>query len=133
MPAGGHILMQPQIQGDIELIAGLIHDPQFGPCVMLSLGGIFAEVLKDSAFAVAPLAKSDAFHLIDRLRSQQILNGFRKSPPVDREALADILICLGKIGLAFPQIQAIDINPLIVSRGMPVAVDASISHRSGYL
>jgi acetyltransferase len=93
---------------------------------MLGLGGIFAEALKDTAFAVAPLAQSDAHHLIDRLRSQQILNGFRNSPPVDRDALADILIRLGRIGMIFPQIQAIDINPLIVSKGMPIAVDASI-------
>ena len=126
MPAGGSILMQPQVRGDIEMIAGFLRDPQFGPCVMLGLGGIFAEALKDTAFAVAPLAPSDAFHLIDRLRSQQILNGFRNSPPVDRDALADILIRLGRIGMIFPQIQAIDINPLIVSKGMPIAVDASI-------
>ncbi len=126
MPPGGRILIQPQVQGSIELIAGFLRDPQFGPCVMLGLGGIFAEALKDTAFAVAPLGRNDAFHLINQIRTQNVLNGFRNSLPVNRDMLADILIHLGGLGLAFSQIQAIDINPLIVSKGLPVAVDASI-------
>ena len=126
MPAEGSILMQQQICGGIELIAGFIRDPQFGPCVMLGLGGILAEALKDTAFAVAPISRKDAFNLMDRIRAQNILNGFRGSIPVNREALSDILIHIGEFGLAFPQIQEIDINPLIVRDGIPVAVDASI-------
>ncbi|MBI5593876.1 MAG: acetate--CoA ligase family protein [Deltaproteobacteria bacterium] len=126
MPNGGSILVQQQINGSIELIAGFIRDPQFGPCVMLGLGGILAEALKDTAFAVAPISRKDAFHLMDQIRAQNILNGFRGSIPVNRDALSDILIYLGEIGFACPQIQEIDINPLIVCNGDPVAVDASI-------
>jgi acetyltransferase len=126
MPNGGSILVQQQINGSIELIAGFLRDPQFGPCVMLGLGGILAEALKDTAFAVAPISRKEAFHLMDQIRAQNILNGFRNSIPVNRDALSDILIHLGELGLASPQIQEIDINPLIVCNGSPIAVDASI-------
>ncbi|MEI6260618.1 MAG: acetate--CoA ligase family protein [Deltaproteobacteria bacterium] len=126
MPNGGNILVQQQINGSIELIVGFLRDPQFGPCVMLGLGGILAEALKDTAFAVAPISRKDAFHLMDQIRAQNVLNGFRNSVPVNREVLSDILIRIGELGLACPQIQEIDINPLIVCNGSPIAVDASI-------
>jgi acetyltransferase len=126
MPAGARVLVQPQITGSIELIAGLIHDPQFGPCVMLGLGGILTEALNDSAFAVAPLSRQEALELIGRIRSQHILNGFRGAAPVNRDMLAEILMHLGQIGLCCPRIQEIDINPMIVSNGTPIAVDAAI-------
>jgi len=126
MPAGGSILIQQQINGSIELIAGFLRDPQFGPCVMLGLGGIFAEALEDTAFAVAPISRKDAFHLIDQIRAQKVLSCFRGAIAVNRDALSDILIHLGRLGLACPQIQEVDINPLIVFNGSPIAVDASI-------
>jgi acyl-CoA synthetase (NDP forming) len=122
----GTVLVQRQIQGSPELIAGLIRDPQFGPCVMCGLGGIFAEVLADSVFAAAPLSHMEALDLIDRLKTQKILNGFRGVAPVDRDALADILVKLGDLGDSFARIKEIDINPLIVSEGLPIAVDATI-------
>jgi len=122
----GTVLIQKQILGEPELIAGLIRDPQFGPCVMCGFGGILAEVMADSVFAAAPLNKSEALALIDRLKTQKLLNGFRGYTPLDREKLADILVRLGDLGAGFEGIKEIDINPLIVSDGIPVAVDASI-------
>jgi acetyltransferase len=126
MPDNGSVLIQKQIQGAPELIAGLIRDPQFGPCVMCGFGGILAEVMADSVFAVAPLSKSEALGLIDRLKTQKLLNGFRGFTAVDRDALADILVRLGDLGVAFERIKEIDINPLIVQEGRPIAVDATI-------
>lgn len=126
MSSDGSVLIQKQIQGNPELIAGLFRDTQFGPCVMCGFGGILAEVLADSVFAAAPLNKSEALALIDRLKTQKLLNGFRGSTALDRDALADILVRLGDLGVAFEQIKEIDINPLIVSQGIPVAVDATI-------
>jgi len=126
MPDSGSVLIQKQIQGAPELIAGLIRDPQFGPCVMCGFGGIMAEVLADSVFAAAPLSRSEALALIGRLKTQKLLTGFRGFTAVDRNALADILVWLGELGVAFEQIKEIDINPLIVSEGIPVAVDATI-------
>ena len=115
-----------QIQGYPELIAGLIRDPQFGPCVMCGFGGILAEVMTDSAFAAAPLSHAEALGLIGRLKTQKLLNGFRGFAAVERDALADLLVRIGELGLAYPQIREIDLNPLIVRDGKPIAVDATI-------
>jgi acetyltransferase len=123
---GGGVLVQRQVPAGLELIAGLVRDPQFGPCVMVGMGGVLAEVLKDTAFGMAPLTKSDALALIGRLRSQALLDGFRGAPPVDREALAEILVRLGNLGAAAERVREVDINPLIVLNGKPMAVDAAV-------
>lgn len=73
----GQVLLQRQIPGKVELIAGLTRDPQFGPCVMFGLGGVMAELFGDAVFAVAPLTRRDALGLIGRIRGQKILDGFR--------------------------------------------------------
>jgi acyl-CoA synthetase (NDP forming) len=126
MEGRGQILIQRQIPGKVELILGLLRDPQFGPCVMFGLGGVTAEIFDDAVFAVAPLTRRDALGLMDRIRGQKMLNGFRGAPPVNREEIARILIALGEIGLAFPMIREIDINPLICGAEGPIAVDATI-------
>lgn len=126
MNGGGSVLVQRQVKAELELIVGVVRDPQFGPCVMLGLGGVMAEVLRDSAFAVAPLTRADALALIGRLRSQELLNGFRGAPPVDREELARILIRAGEFACAQERVREIDINPLLVHDGAPVAVDATV-------
>ena len=126
MGAKGEILLQRMVQGQPELIAGALRDPQFGPCVMCGLGGTLAEILGDAAFAVAPLSREDALSLVGRLRTRQLIDGFRGAPPVNRAALADILVRLGRLMAAFPDIREIDINPLICVNGRPLAVDASI-------
>jgi acetate---CoA ligase (ADP-forming) len=122
----GRVLIQKQVKGPVELILGLVRDPQFGPCVMIGLGGIMAEVFQDAAFAMAPLSRREALDLIDRIQGQKLLDGFRGNPPVDREELARILMGLGRIGLAYPRIQEIDVNPLIITTAGAVAVDATI-------
>ncbi len=120
------ILVQEMIKGERELVAGLTRDPQFGPCVMFGLGGIFTEVLKDVTFRVAPLERYDAYEMMDEIKSKKILDEFRGKPAVDREKLADILINLGRIGLEYEEVAEIDINPLIIKDSIPVAVDALI-------
>jgi len=118
------------IKGERELVAGLTRDPQFGPCVMFGLGGIFTEVLKDVTFRVAPLERYDAYEMMDEIKAKKILDEFRGKPAVDREKLADILINLGRIGLEHEEVAEIDINPLIIKDSMPVAVDALIVLRA---
>jgi acetyl-CoA synthetase (ADP-forming) len=120
------VLVQPMLQGRREVIAGLVRDEQFGPCVMLGLGGVFAEVLGDVAFAVAPLAPFDAEDLIEALRYSKVLGAFRGEPPVDREKLGHILEALGRVGLERPDVLSIDLNPLIVVGSEPVVVDALV-------
>jgi acetyltransferase len=123
---GGGVLVQRQAPAGLELIAGLVRDPQFGPCVMVGMGGVLAEALTDTAFGMAPLTRADARALVGRLRSQTLLDGFRGAPPVDREALADVLVALGNLGAAAERVREVDINPLIVVDGAPVAVDAAV-------
>jgi len=126
MSGRGKILVQRHVRGELELIVGLVRDPQFGPCVMLGFGGVMAEVLGEPVFAVAPLREDEALRVIRRLKPQKLLDGFRGAVPVDREALARVLVRVGELGLAYPRVREIDINPLIVTGGKPLAVDASV-------
>lgn len=120
------LLVQAMVSGRRELIAGLLRDPQFGPCVMFGLGGVFAELIGDVAFAVAPLAEHDAEDLIQALRHRKILETFRGEPEADIGKLARILEALGRIGEARPDVLSIDVNPLILCGSDPVVVDALV-------
>ncbi|MEE8400063.1 MAG: acetate--CoA ligase family protein [Desulfobacterales bacterium] len=120
------VLVQQMVKGDRELVVGLTRDPQFGPCVMFGLGGIFTEILKDTAFRVAPLTRWDATDMMNDIRGKKILEAFRGKPAVDKEALADILIAVGNIGMENDGIDEIDINPLKLIDGKPIAVDALV-------
>lgn len=125
----GHLdgmLVQQMIRGDREFAAGLIRDPQFGPCVMFGLGGIYTEVLKDISFRIAPLKARDALDMMDEIRAGKLLGAFRGKAAVNRDVMARILVSLGRIGLENNEIAEIDINPILISDGMPVAVDALV-------
>jgi acyl-CoA synthetase (NDP forming) len=122
----GRILIQKEVQSDYELMVGFIRDDQFGPCVMFGLGGVFSELEPDAVFAMAPLDRESALKLIHRIRNRRLLQGFRGMTPLIEEIMMDILINLGNVGIACPQIEQIDINPLAVVKGMPLAVDANV-------
>lgn len=119
------LLVSTMVKGDRELIAGLMRDPQFGPCVMLGVGGVLAEAVADVAFRLAPLERLDAHDLIDDLGAQTLLGPFRGQPAVDRDVLADTLCALSDLA-GDPSIASIDLNPLIVVEGQPIAVDALV-------
>ena len=119
-------LVQEMIRGKRELVVGLIRDPQFGPCVMFGLGGIFTEILKDVSFRLAPLEKRDAFEMMDEIKAHKILDAIRGMDAVDREVLSEMLINVGKIGMENDAIKEIDINPVIISGSQPIAVDALV-------
>ena len=120
------VLVQQMIKGQRELVVGLTRDPQFGPCVMFGLGGIFTEVLEDTSFRVAPIEKRDALEMMQEIKAHKILEAIRGMEPVDKDMLADILIAIGRLGIENEAVKEIDINPLIISRGKPVAVDALV-------
>ena len=120
------LLVAQMVSGTRELIAGFVRDNEFGPCVMLGIGGIFTEALGDVAFRLAPLDAIDASDLIDDLTNQALLGAVRGEPPVDRTALARILLALSEVGDGDERIRSIDLNPLIVADGVPVAVDALV-------
>ena len=121
------ILVQEMIKGQRDLVVGMTRDPQYGVCVMFGLGGIFTEVYKDVSFRIAPLTLLDALDLMDDIKGKIILDGIRGMKAVDRKVLADILVAVGQIGIDHDEIQEIDINPLKIMKGRPIAVDALIA------
>ena len=123
---GAATLVQEMIRGKRELVVGLIRDPQFGPCVMFGLGGIFTEILKDVSFRLAPLEKRDALEMMGEIKAHKILDAIRGMDAVDREILSEMLINVGRIGTENDTIKEIDINPVIISGSRPIAVDALI-------
>ncbi|MGZ4677057.1 MAG: acetate--CoA ligase family protein [Acidimicrobiia bacterium] len=127
-PADGDVslLVAPMLRGNRELIAGLHHDEQFGPTVMLGVGGILAEAIADVAFRLVPLTPVDAEELIDDLETQKLLGEFRGEPAVDRACLVAVLTGLGELATARPDVRSVDLNPLIVVDGRPIAVDALV-------
>jgi acyl-CoA synthetase (NDP forming) len=121
------LLVAPMITGSRELIAGTTRDPQFGPTVMLGVGGIFAEAIGDTVFRPAPLDDVTAHEMIDDLASQRLLGEFRGENAVDRETVAAIVEGLGRFALHHPDVVSVDLNPLIVTpAGRPIAVDALV-------
>jgi acetyltransferase len=93
---------------------------------MFGLGGVFSELEPDVVFAMAPLDRDSALKLIHRIRNKRLLQGFRGMTPLREDIMMDILVNLGNVGVACPQIEQIDINPLAVSEGVPLAVDANV-------
>jgi len=120
------VLIQQMLRGNRELMAGLKRDSQFGPCVVFGLGGVLAEILEDVSIRVAPITTFDAMDMMDNIRGKKILEPFRGKPSVDRKTMAKLLITLGKIGLENDAVGEIDINPIKLIEGQPVAVDALI-------
>jgi acyl-CoA synthetase (NDP forming) len=121
-------VIQRQMAGRRELVAGMSRDPQFGPLILFGVGGVLTEAIDDTVMGVAPLSRPDAHDMIGRIRAHQLLDAFRGEAAVDREALADILLALSQLSLDHPNLSEIDINPLIVTpQGAPVAVDALIT------
>ncbi|HQL00024.1 MAG TPA: acetate--CoA ligase family protein [Smithellaceae bacterium] len=120
----GGALIQEMIKGRRELVMGLTRDPQFGPCVMFGLGGIFTEILRDVSFRRAPLTLRDAREMMQDIKGRKILDAVRGMEAADADTLAQMLINLGQIGLDFDSVMEIDLNPVILSGAKPVVVDA---------
>jgi len=122
----GGVLLQEMIKGRRELVIGLTRDPQFGPCVMFGLGGIFTEILKDISFRRAPLEVRDAHEMMQEIRGHKILDAVRGMEAADKKRLTEMLINIGRIGLDIPEVSEIDLNPVILCGAKPVVVDALI-------
>ena len=121
------LLVAPMVHGNRELIAGALRDPQFGPIVMLGVGGILAEAVADVVFRPAPLDLTTAAEMIDDLGTQLLLGAFRGEAAVDRDALAATLVGIGRAIAERHEIAGIDVNPLIVTAdGRALAVDALV-------
>jgi acyl-CoA synthetase (NDP forming) len=106
------VLVQPMVTGGRELILGGRQDPQFGPVVLVGLGGVFVEIFEEAVVRVAPITRKDALEMIESLRGAQILKGTRGGKPADLEALVEALLRLSQLLVDFPEIKELDINPL---------------------
>jgi len=129
VPEDGEVglLVAEMVRGSRELIAGVVRDPGLGPCVMLGLGGVLAEALGDVVFASAPLDAGEARRMSRGLRaSHLLLEPFRGEPAVDEAELAALLVGLGRLAAERPDVRSVDLNPLIVREGVPIAVDALV-------
>jgi acetyl-CoA synthetase (ADP-forming) len=125
-PDGAELLVAEQVSGSRELIAGVTMDPQFGPTLMFGVGGIFAEVLADVVFRLLPATDEELDAMLDDLANPHILGEFRGEPAVDRQALVKALSGLAACVEERSDVESVDINPLIVSDGLPIAVDALV-------
>lgn len=122
--APGGVLVQEMVPSGRELVVGMTRDVQFGPCVMFGLGGVFTEVFQDVVFRKAPLTEEDALSMTTEIQGVKILGPVRGMEVVNLRSLAAVITAVGRIALEHPSIAEIDINPLIIRRGEPVAVDA---------
>ena len=120
------VLVQPMAAPGVELIVGARRDPQFGPLVLVGLGGILAEALDDVAVRLAPVTTEDALEMLASLRGARILDGPRSLPTVKRRAVAEAIVALGAAMVANPTWLEVDLNPLIAGPGGATAVDALI-------
>jgi acetyl-CoA synthetase (ADP-forming) len=120
------LLVAPMLRATRELIIGLDRDPQFGMTILLGVGGILAEAVADVSMRLVPITRVDAAEMIDDLATQRLLDEFRGEPAIDRDALVDVLVGLAAAAEAHPEITSVDVNPLLVVDGRPVAVDALV-------
>jgi acyl-CoA synthetase (NDP forming) len=120
------VLVEPMAPPGIELIVGLKRDPLFGPAVLVGLGGVFAEVLDDVVIRLAPVGPEEAAQMLHALRGAALLGGARGRAPVDREAVIDLIVALGRLGAGRPDIAEVDLNPVIGGPGGALAVDALV-------
>jgi acyl-CoA synthetase (NDP forming) len=127
--AGAAILgvsVQKMAPPGVEVIMGVVKDPQFGPVIMFGLGGTMVEVMKDVAFRIIPITLSDAVEMVHEIRGFALLKGHRNQPPVDLDTLTDWLMHLSDFACAHPEIKEIDLNPVMAYPDSALAVDARI-------
>jgi acetate---CoA ligase (ADP-forming) len=122
----GPLLIQGEVPQGLELLVGGRRDAGFGPTVLVGLGGVLAELLRDVSIGLAPLTPAVARALLAEGRRAALLHGFRGTAPVDESTLADVIVGVGNLLVDHPQIVELDLNPLIASGGRLVAVDALV-------
>jgi acyl-CoA synthetase (NDP forming) len=124
------VSVQKMAEPGIELIIGVTRDPQFGLAMMFGIGGILVEILKDVSFRLIPISKIDAEEMISEIKGYALLKGYRGYKPVNPALLQEIMIKVSDFAMSQPQLEELDINPLIASGDSLLAVDARIILRS---
>jgi acyl-CoA synthetase (NDP forming) len=119
------VLVEEMVKGT-EFIIGTTEDPQFGQMIMFGVGGIFVEVYKDVSFRLIPITTGDAYDMLDEIKGKALLNGVRGLPEADSKQLVNILMKVSELVKNNPEIQEMDINPLMITNTGAVAADARI-------
>lgn len=126
------VVMYKMAPSGLEVIVGGVRDGVFGAAVMFGLGGIFVEVLKDVSFRISPVTIEDALEMINEIKSVTILNGYRGQPPVDKNAIADIIVKTSRLLVENTEIASIDLNPVIAYPKGAIAVDVRVILSKGH-
>lgn len=111
------VLVQPMVTSGRELIIGGRQDPQFGPVVLLGMGGVFVEIMNRVSVRVTPITREGVRGMIEELPGSQVLTGARGAPPSDVDSVIEALLRLSQMLWDFPEIQEVDVNPLMVFHG----------------
>ncbi len=122
------VLVEEQAPAGVEVIVGGIRDAQFGPVVMFGLGGVFVELFRDVAFALAPLSRDKAQWLVAQVRGYRLLKGFRGRPPIDLEALLGVVVAVSRLIAAGP-LEEVDLNPVALYPEGCMVLDAKMLAR----
>jgi acyl-CoA synthetase (NDP forming) len=120
------VAVQHMVPEGVEVIVGMTIDPQFGPVMMFGLGGIMVELMKDVSFRLVPLKERDANQMINEIKGRSLLEGIRGKPPVDKAALCQSILKVAEFVEQHPQVQELDLNPMIAYPDGAIAVDARI-------
>lgn len=120
------VQVQQMIKGGQEVIIGAVTDPSFGKLVAFGLGGVLVEVLKDITFRLAPASQEDALSMLDGIKAADMLKGVRGSDPVNRQALANLIVQVSNLVTDFPEISELDLNPVFASKDSAIAADVRI-------
>jgi acetyltransferase len=121
------VSVQPFItRPDYEILLGAKKDPNFGPVIVFGMGGIFTEILKDRSLGLPPMNRLIVRHLMEGTKLFKLLKGYRNRPGVDMVKMEEIIIRLSQLVVDFPEIKELDLNPVVVKDGIPVAIDARI-------
>ena len=124
-------LVQPMLTGGVELVVGIKRDPQVGPVLLVGLGGVLVEILRDTALALAPVGKAEARRMLESLKGFQLLKGYRGAPAVDLDAVCEAIVRISEFAADHAdQVEEIDVNPLLARPDGAFALDALIVLRS---
>ena len=126
---GPPVIVQPMVEGGVELLAGVVQDPTFGPLVAFGPGGVLAELIGEAGFRIAPLTDADAEELLDQEKTGLLVAGYRGAPPADAAALTDLIHRLSRLGEDLPEVAELDLNPVIAGPDGCVVVDARVRVR----
>jgi acetyl coenzyme A synthetase (ADP forming)-like protein len=126
---GPPVIVQPMLHAGAELLAGVVEDPTFGPLVAFGPGGVFAELIGEAAFRIAPLTDVDALELVTSAKAGRLVAGFRGAPPGDVDSLVDLVLRLARLGEDLPALAELDLNPVLALPDRCIAVDARVRVR----